>query len=301
MDEMHILLFYKYVTIEDTEKYKQELLDILNKIGLKGRILLANEGINGSVSGDNEQTEKFKEELRKDFRFSDMEFKEDIGTDHPFKKTQVKIKNEIIKFQQNVNLKNTGKHLTAEEFLDIYKKEGDKIGKEIIILDARNNYESNVGKFKGAITPNIEKFTEFAKVVDELDEHKGKKIIMYCTGGIRCEKASAYLKERGFKDVSQLHGGILTFGKKFPDSVWEGTCFVFDKRMVSDLNTENKTVMNCNICTRPCYYYNNCENHPCNEFCSLCPECKESYAGCCSKECFDNVQIVKKEKIILKN
>lgn len=288
MEEIHILLFYKYVNVEDTEKFKIELLDKCNQIGLKGRILIANEGINGSVSGYFNQTEEFKKFLISDKRFSDIEFKEDIGNEHPFKKTQVKIKNEIIKFQQNVDLKNTGKHLTSEEFLEIYKNEGDKIGKDIIILDARNNYESNVGKFKGAITPNIEKFTEFAKIADELDEHKGKKIIMYCTGGIRCEKASAYLKEKGFKDVSQLHGGILTFGKKFPDSVWEGTCFVFDKRMVSDINTENKQLMKCNICTRPCYQYNNCENHPCNQFCSLCRECNQQFKGCCSKECFDN-------------
>lgn len=300
-NEIHILLFYKYVNIENTEEYKQELLSICNNIGLKGRILLSKEGINGSVSGNKEQTDKFKEELVKDTRFLNIEFKEDIGNSHPFKKTQVKIKNEIIKFGQDVDLKNTGKHLTPEEFLKIYNENKDKIGKDVIILDARNNYESNVGKFKGAITPDIEKFTEFPKVVDELKDLKDKKIIMYCTGGIRCEKASAYLKEKGFKDVSQLQGGILSFGKKFPDSVWEGTCFVFDKRMVSEINSENKAVMHCDICTRPCFYYNNCNNHPCNEFCSLCVECEKKYEGCCCEDCFINVQKVKNESLVLKN
>ena len=295
MEEIHILLFYKYTDIDNTKKYKEELLDICNRIGLKGRILLANEGINGIVSGYKEQIENFKKELIKDKRFNDIEFKEDIGTEYPFKKMQVKIKNEIIKFQQNVDVKNTGKHLTPEEFIKIYENEGDKIGKDIFILDARNNYESNVGKFKGAITPNIEKFTEFAKVVNGLEHLKDKKIVMYCTGGIRCEKASAYLKEKGFKDVSQLRGGILSFGKKFPDSVWDGTCFVFDKRMISNINSKNDNIMNCKICTRPCYYYNNCNNHPCNIFCSLCPECNEKYLGCCSKECFDNVVRLRKE------
>jgi UPF0176 protein len=288
MKEIHILLFYKYVEIEDTEKFKLELLEKCNEIGLKGRILLANEGINGSVSGILEQTEKFKEFLRNDKRFSNIEFKEDIGDSHPFNKTQVKIKNEIIKFQQDVKVEDTGKHITAEDFIKIYENEGDKIGKEIFILDARNNYESNVGKFKGAITPDIEKFTEFAKVAEDLKDLKDKKVVMYCTGGIRCEKASAYLKKKGFKDVSQLHGGILTFGKKFPDSVWEGTCFVFDKRMVSDINTENKELMKCNICKRPCYNYNNCENHPCNKFCSLCSQCNNEFKECCSKDCFEN-------------
>jgi len=282
--DIHILLFYKFHVIENTEKFREWLLDECNKLGIRGRILVAEEGLNGSVSGSFEQTEKFKEILRSDSRFSDILFKEDLGVMHPFKRMVVKIKKVVLNMGVDVNLENTGDYLSPKEFLEIYEKENDNL----IILDTRNEYEWRVGKFKDAITPKIKTFREFPNFVKELEDKKDKKIVMYCTGGIRCEKASAYMKDNGFKDVSQLHGGILSFGKEFPDSVWEGTCFVFDKRMTSDINSNSKPISNCKICGIKCDLYKNCHNWRFDDFCVVCLDCEKSLGGCCSKGCFSD-------------
>lgn len=279
-NDIHILLFYKYVDIENPETFMVEHREMCKKLGLYGRILVAKEGINGSVAGTVEQTEAYKEAMRKDPRFSDMQFKEDIGISIPFRKMIVKVKREIVTFGQKVDLKNTGTHLTPKEFKELYDK-----GEEMIVLDARNNYESKVGRFKNAITPDIEKFSDFPKVVDGLKDKKDKKIVMYCTGGIRCEKASAYMKEQGFKDVSQLKGGILTFGKEFPDTIWEGTCFVFDRRLTSTINGESKPITKCENCGVDCDLCKNCKNTLCDKYIIQCVDCKHLLNGCCSKEC----------------
>lgn len=284
--EICILLFYKYIFIKYPEKLKKKHLAFCQKLGIRGRILLAHEGINGSVSGTRKQVEEYKKGLRKDSRFLGIMFKEDKGILHPFKRMEVKTKKEIVNFGQNVDLKNVGKHITPREFLDLYKNEEGKIGKDIIILDVRNEYESRVGKFNGAYISSIKTFREFTKVACELESKKDKKIVIYCTGGIRCEKASAYLKEQGFKDVSQLSGGILAFGKEFPDTIWQGKCFVFDKRIISSINSEESTITKCEICYIACDLYKNCRNNECDKFSSLCIECEKIFGGCCSEECF---------------
>ncbi len=279
---IHILLFYKYVPIENPRDFREEHILVCKEIGLRGRILVAQEGINGSVSGTQEQTEQYKSFIRSDSRFADIIFKEETGISNPFKKMAVKVKKEIVNFGVAVNLDNTGEHITPKEFLDIYNLNDD-----VLIVDARNEYESHVGKFKGAITLPIQTFREFPKkALEILGDKKDKKIVMYCTGGIRCEKASAYLKENGFKDVSQLNGGILTFGKEFPDSVWEGKCFVFDKRMTSSVNKEEKPVTHCELCDMPCDLYKNCANTNCDRYCTVCISCEQMFGGCCSQTCF---------------
>src|SRR3989344_5976721 len=221
-----ILLYYKYVSIDNPEKLMKEHLNECVNLGLKGRILISKEGINGSVSGTEEQTEKYKSLLISNPLFNDIKFKEDDGLTHPFKKMIIKVKNEIVRFEQEVDLKNTGKHLTPKQFLQVYDMDDKPI-----IIDARNDYEARVGRFKDAVTLPIKTFSEFPQAIKNLNIPKDKPVVMYCTGGVRCEKASAYMKEEGYNDVSQLSGGILTFGKEFPDTVWEGRCFVFDKRM----------------------------------------------------------------------
>ena len=282
-EKIHILLFYKYAQIENPDKFIEKHLKMCRSIGLMGRILVAHEGINGSVSGTREQTEEYKKMMWLDDRFSDIFFKEDIGLMHPFKKMIVKTKKEIVNFGVSVDLKNTGKNLTPREFLELYDDNED-----VIILDARNEYESRVGKFKNALTLPIKTFRDFPEAVKKIEHLKDKKIVTYCTGGIRCEKASAYLKEQGFMDVSQLKGGILTFGKEFPDSVWEGTCFVFDKRLLSKVNSNDNLITNCEICNIKCDLYKNCRNNSCDKFTSICVDCDREFAGCCSKSCFES-------------
>lgn len=285
-NEIHILLYYRYVRIEKPEQFAREHLALCNTIGLRGRILVAHEGMNGSVSGTKEQVEQYKKAVCADSRFTGMPFKEDIGMSHPFKKMVVKVKPVILNIGIDVDLEHTGTHLTPATFLQMYETE-----KDMIVVDARNDYEWRVGKFKNAVTLPIKTFRDFPKVaLKELAPYKDKKVVMYCTGGIRCEKASAFLKEHGFHDVSQIDGGILTFGKSYPDTVWEGTCFVFDRRMVSNINTENKPLTTCEICTRPCDLYRNCSNTSCDAYCVICIDCEQAYGGCCSNTCFIEMQ-----------
>lgn len=286
-NEIHILLFYKYVDVENPEIFKEKHLKECERIGLKGRILIAQEGINGSVAGTLEQTEYYKNLLMEDERFRDIMFKEDIGREIPFKKMQIKIKERIVGLKEEVDLRNTGNRLSPEEFLKLYDENG-KLKENVVVVDGRNGYEAKVGRFKGAICPDIEEFNQFPKVVELLKGKEDKKIVMYCTGGIRCEKASAYLKEKGFKDVNQLHGGILTFGKKYPDTVWEGKCMVFDKRLFSRINSLDKDEkMFCEHCSKGCEFYKECRYPECNKFCFICFDCDSKWAGCCSERCFE--------------
>lgn len=293
MKKIHTLLFYKFIKIENLKDVLEKQKKICHLIRLKGKILLAEEGINGSVSGTIEQVEKYKEFMKKEQVFADIIFKEEIGSLIPFEKMVVKIKKEIIRFDIPVDIRKTGKHISPKEFLDLYNKNQD-----IIVLDARNNYESNVGKFKGAITPNIENFREFPKVVKMLKDKKDKKIVMYCTGGIRCEKASAYLIQQGFKDVSQVSGGIINFCQNFPNTLWEGKCFVFDDRLLSPLNPEQALLEKCTICKDSCDLYRNCKNKTCNKRMSICNQCKIKMNCCCSFECLKAFKLYCREKEI---
>lgn len=279
MENVHILLFYKFVKIEDPQSLQLEHLQFCKKIGVKGKVLLGEEGINGSVSGSKEQVEAYKKGLTADARFSDIIFKEELGTHHPFRRMLVRVRNEIIRLGTKVDLTNTGTYLEPTEFMEV--------ADDAIVLDTRNDYEWAVGKFKNAITLPIKTFREFPKAVEKLEHLKDKKIVMYCTGGIRCEKASAYMKEQGFKDVSQLHGGIITFCQEKPNTLWEGSCFVFDNRLVSRVNNETDPISSCESCGAECDLYRNCSHVKCNRLVILCPSCTDARQGCCSSNCFE--------------
>src|SRR5690606_8075723 len=210
----------------DPEKFMKDHLEYCSTNEILGRVYIGKKAINGTVSGKVKNIEAYKAQLRSYYEFSDIIFKEDEADQHAFKKMHVRVKNEIIHSDlEGVSLNNGGKRLKPEELLEFYEK-----GKDFIIVDARNWYESRIGKFKGAITPPMKNFREWVNVAEELEAYKDKTIVTYCTGGIRCEKASAYLVEKGFKDVYQLDGGIVSYTKKFPDTYWEGGVFVFDER-----------------------------------------------------------------------
>jgi UPF0176 protein len=255
-------------------------------IGLHGRILVAKEGINGSVSGKKEQIEEYKRKFREDKRFEDLWFKEDIGKEHPFRKMQVKVRDTIVNMGADVDMKNTGYHISPDEFLGLYDKSGN-LKKDVVLVDARNDYEYKVGRFKGAIDFGIKTFRQFPnKSLEKLRGKEKKKIIMFCTGGIRCEKASAFLKENGFEDVSQLNGGIINFAKEKPDTMWEGSLFVFDKRLVTLLNEKDKNpITKCETCEKDSDLYRNCRNVNCDRLVIQCIPCQEYMTGCCSQNC----------------
>lgn len=281
--DYRVLLFYKYVNFEKPEKFLEDHLLFCNQHDIMGRIWIAHEGINGTVSGLKENIEKYKEEIKSYPEFSDIWFKEDVYDKHAFTKIHVRIKREIVNASfGDVDLNKTGKRLKPEELNMFYEN-----GKEFIIIDARNNYESRIGKFKNAITPEMETFRDWTKVAEELESYKDKTVVTYCTGGIRCEKASAFLVEKGFKDVYQMDGGIWNYINQFPDKYWEGSVFVFDERRIVTPNTkeEIKHIGQCYYCGKPSSYYINCHNQDCDKLLVTCDECKIENDYCCSDEC----------------
>lgn len=275
-----IILFYKFVEIKNPEELRETHLDFCKNLGLKGKVLLANEGINGSVAGTEEQIDKYMDELKKDSRFSDIEFKIEYGLENPFDKMLVRVRKEIIRLGEEIDLNKVGKYVSPQEFLESYNDPNT------VIIDARNDYESKVGKFKGAIIPQIGTFREFPEFVKSLNLPKDAKILTYCTGGIRCEKASAYMVKEGFTNVSQLHGGIIKFCQTIPNTdVWEGQCFVFDNRLSSPVGQDKKQINNCIHCNTQSDLYRNCKIKTCNKLIFICNDCRKDFHACCSKDC----------------
>ena len=283
MKNYRVLLFYKYIFIEEPEKLKDQQLDWCLNNDIKGRIIVAAEGINGTVSGLIRDVENYKNFIRSYKIFEDIIFKQDEADEIAFMKMHVRLKEEIVNSNlRSTSLKNGGKRLSPGELLEFYES-----GKEFIIVDARNWYESKIGKFRNALTPQLKNFREWPEAVESLKDFKDKTVVTYCTGGIRCEKASAYMVEKGFKDVYQLEGGIINFTKKFPDTYWEGGIFVFDERRVVEPNSKNelKYISNCYFCGEPASYYINCHNLDCDKIIVTCHKCKADNDYCCSQEC----------------
>ena len=278
-----VLLFYKYVGVENPAKIADEHLEWCLANDIRGRVFFAAEGVNGTVSGTTENIEKYKEHLTSYPMFSDVWFKEDIANEHAFKKMHVRLKKEIVNSSLNETLlKNGGKRLSPEKLKEFYDTD-----KDFIIVDARNLYESEIGKFRNAITPKMKNFRGWKDAVKDLNDYKAKTVVTYCTGGIRCEKASAYMVEQGFREVYQLGGGIFNFIRQFPDSYWEGGMFVFDERRVVSPNSkeELKHIAQCYFCNKPTSYYINCHNQDCDRLFVCCHDCKVEQDYCCSGEC----------------
>ena len=278
-----VILFYKYVNVNNPVKFQKEHLEYCINNNLKGRVFVAEEGINGTVSGTVEDIENYKNNLRSYPEFEDIIFKEDPADEHAFYKTHVRVKKEIVNSGlEDVGLEYTGKRLAPEELKEFYEKE-----KDFIIVDARNSYESEIGHFKNAVTPKMDTFRDWRNMAEELKDYKDKTVVTYCTGGIRCEKASAFLVENGFKDVYQLEGGIVSYTKKFPDTYWEGSVFVFDERRIIEPNTKDKLrhTGKCYYCGKPASYYINCHNQNCDKLLVTCNDCKTENEYCCSDEC----------------
>ena len=283
MTSHKVILFYKYVNVDQPEQIANEHLQWCLSHDIKGRVFFAKEGVNGTVSATNANIELYKKYLTGYPVFSDILFKEDEVEDHVFKKMHVRLKNEIVNGEfEKVSLENGGKRLAPEDLLKFYDE-----GKDFLIVDARNWYESKIGRFKNAIIPPMKNFREWRKVVDDLKDYKNKTIVTYCTGGIRCEKASAYMIEQGFNDVYQLDGGIFNYIKKYPDTYWEGGMFVFDERRVINPNTKEELmhIANCYFCGKPASYYINCHNVDCDKIIVSCHDCKVENEYCCSEQC----------------
>lgn len=277
-----ILLYYCYADIEDPEAYREEHHLFCVENNIRGRIIVSSEGLNGTVSGLTEDCVKYMNYVKSDPRFEKTEFKIDTHDKHAFAKINVRHKEEIVHSSLrhiNPNVR-TGVHLAPDEF----KKMKDQ--EDVVILDVRSNYEHELGRFKNALTLDMDNFRDFPDKVKELENLKDKKVLTYCTGGIKCEKASAYLLEQGFKDVYQLHGGIIRYGIEAGGEDFEGKCYVFDNRVAVDVNKVNPTIVSaCYVCGTKSDRMVNCANPTCNLHVAICEKCGWEMEGACSAEC----------------
>lgn len=286
MEQYRVLLYYKYVPIEDPETFAAEHLAACKEIGLKGRILVSHEGINGTCSGTIEQTDAYMEMMNNDERFKDIMWKMDDADGHAFKKMHVRAKNEIVHLglEDDINPNElTGTYLSPKEFYEQMQQE------DTIVLDARNDYEYDLGHFRGSVRPDIRNFRDLPQwIKDNKDQLEGKKILTYCTGGIRCEKFSGWLKREGFEDVSQLHGGIHTYGTdpEVKGQLWDGQMYVFDNRIAVPINRVEHVIVGKDIFDgTPCERYVNCANPECNDKILCSEENEHKYMRSCSHEC----------------
>ncbi|MDN3953856.1 rhodanese-related sulfurtransferase [Sporolactobacillus laevolacticus] len=283
-----VLLYYHYVTIEDPETFAQAHLRFCKELGLKGRILVGREGLNGTVSGTTEQTQIYMDTLHRDPRFADMPFKIDEADGHVFKKMHVRPRKEIValKLDQDIDPHQvTGKHLKPKEFYEAIQDEN------VLVIDARNNYETQIGRFRNAILPDVKNFRDLPEWIEHnLADYKDKKVLTYCTGGIRCEKFSGYLLRAGFHDVSQLEGGIVEYGKdpEVKGRLYDGKCYVFDQRISVPVNRTDEDVVvgHCHHCGKTCDRIVNCANPECNKQFICCEECEHEHHRSCSDACF---------------
>ncbi len=255
-----VLLYYKYNPISNPEKFASEHRTFCKEHNLVGRIIISAEGINGTCSGTPENILAYMDYVNSLLGFEDVWFKEhDVGF-LPFQKLKINVKNELVILREkNLDVSKGGKYLKPEEFHALLEK--SFADDSIVFFDARNKIESKIGKFRNAIAPDIKFFRELPDVLKKYENLKDKKIMMYCTGGIRCENASALLLREGFKEVYQLEGGIYNYMRKFPNGYFDGTCFVFDDRMqiiydekgnavYGDKIPDEKIISSCDFCGR---------------------------------------------------
>ena len=279
-----IILFYKYVEIADPEKLRLEQLNLATKLELKGRVIVAKEGINATLEGTNENIEKYLKKLST--WTSDVQVHRSVGTGNAFPKLKIKVRPEIVSLHLNDDIdptKLSGKKLKPEKLKQWFEN-----GKDFHIVDMRNDYEYKIGHFKNSYMPKLENFRDVPRVLDELEPLKNKTVLTVCTGGVRCEKASGLLLKNGFKDVYQLDGGIVTYMEKFPAQEFQGKLYVFDGRITMDFDPRNKHVVVgvCDKCSTSSERYVNCKRLECNKHFICCEQCSDSETvAFCSDEC----------------
>lgn len=276
--EYQVLLYYKFAHLPDPEGIAEEQRAWCRELGLRGRIIVAEEGINGTVSGLRDDCAEYVNRMNEHPAFKGTEFKIDDHGTHAFKRLSIKVRPEIVTLGAKVDVEQTGIHLSPREFREMLSEP------DALVLDIRNDYEYQLGRFKGAVRPSVETFKEFPEWLQQFADAKSKPILTYCTGGIRCEKVTALLRQEGFEKVYQLHGGIVTYAKdpEVRGEGFEGDCFMFDDRLSVPVGAP---VSQCEKCGKPCARYVNCANVECNRLYFLCEACEAESGTPCSKEC----------------
>ncbi|RTL07134.1 rhodanese-related sulfurtransferase [Candidatus Dependentiae bacterium] len=288
-----IILFYKYVTIQYPKQIFKWQTKICAELGLTGRIILANEGINGTLGGQDASIERYKKLMLEHSLFGNIDFKQSKGDSSCFPRMQIKIKDEIVKLgidPKQLSPAQGGKHLSPEKVHELLENKPE----DLLIFDARNAWESAIGSFKDAIKPDIQYFRHLPSYIDQhLETFKAKKVLMYCTGGVRCERATAYLNTKGVaKEIYQLEGGIHKYLEQYPDGFFRGKNYVFDARL--SMHTNNDVLTTCLLCNNSCDTYDNCANASCNKHFVCCNSCKQKFKNTCGLGC---QQLLESEKV----
>ena len=276
-----ILLYYKFTPLSDPEAVKLWQKTLTDSLNLKGRILVSTQGINGTVGGDMADLKAYIKATKQHPGFKDTVFKWSDGSRDDFPRMSVKNRRELVGFQNSedefdVNMDGViggGEHLKPKQVHELIEKYGD----DVVFFDGRNEHEALIGKFKNAVVPNTNTSRDFIAELesDKYDDLKDKKVITYCTGGVRCEVISAMMKKRGFKDVYQIDGGIVKYGEAYgDDGLWEGHLRVFDNRMTVTFSDDAKTIGECTHCGGKTSNFENCAHMECNDLVLICENCK---------------------------
>ncbi len=279
-----ILLFYLYTPLEHPKRIVKWQKKICQDLNLVGRILIGNEGINGTVSGTKENTDRYKEIMHAHPSFATIDFKESEGPEKAFPRLYITVRTEIVHLGLDPNKitpEQGGEHLTPQQVHELLQNKPSNL----VVLDARNEVEWRIGKFTDAITPPINHFREFPAYIDtHAEQFKDKQVLMYCTGGIRCERASAYLKSKNIAEkVFQIKGGIHTYVEEFPNGFFRGKNYVFDSRIAVKITDD--VLGSCSECNAPCDNYTNCLNALCNKHYISCDACLQKTERTCSPRC----------------
>ena len=294
--------FYRYINLTNLEELRDQLYVKWRELNILGRVYIAEEGINAQLSVPEEKLNLFVDEVKSHKKFKDIIIKQAIVDGNSFYKLIIKIKKEIVAYKVTKNqydMDTVGKHLNYKEF-------NDAIDNGATVIDVRNYYEGEVGKFENAIIPDIDRSEDLLPEIKKmLKGQENNKILMYCTGGIRCEKASSFLLKQGFNDVNQLDGGIIKYAtdvkKKGVKSKFIGKNFVFDSRLGEQITDD--IISNCHQCNNASNDHTNCENSDCHILFIQCDTCRKKYLGCCSNKCLGFIKLNDDEKkdLISKN
>ncbi len=277
-----ILLYYKFTPIGDAEAVKLWQKTLCDSLSLRGRILVSEHGLNGTVGGDIDDLKAYIKQTKQYAGFKDIVFKWSDGSREDFPRMSVKVRRELVGFQapEEVRVDDSGvvgggKHLKPRQVHELVEKYGD----DVVFFDGRNEHEAKIGKFRGAVVPNTNTSRDFIEELesDKYNDIKDKKVVTYCTGGIRCEVISAMMKKRGFKEVYQIDGGIVKYGEAYgDDGLWEGSLRVFDDRMTVNFSDKAKTIGECTHCSRKTSNFENCAFANCNDLVLICEDCKQT-------------------------
>ncbi len=290
------LSFYKYIEINNSQDSRDQMYRDLSSMRILGRIYIANEGINAQISVPEHYINDFQNYMKSKYMLKNVMIKEAVQDGESFYKLKIKVKDEIVAYgvkNTEYDMNNVGNHLTPEEFNKAIENPN------CTVIDIRNHYESEVGHFEDAILPDVDRSQELLPEVKKILEGKeNEKILLYCTGGIRCEKASSYLIKNNFKDVNQLDGGIINYAnevkKKKIKSKYIGKNFVFDNRLGERITDD--IISRCHQCKNKSDSHTNCANDLCHLLFIQCEECQLKYNGCCSKECSEYLALTDKQK-----